>query len=72
MPKIKLKESDKFAILACDGLWDVLSNDLACSLASDGFRIGAPIEDICWGLVTAAINERKSSDNVSVTLLKFS
>lgn len=70
--KIKLKESDRFAILACDGLWDVLSNELACSLASDGFRIGAPIEDICWGLVTAAIKERKSSDNVSVILLKFS
>jgi len=70
--KIKLKETDRFAILACDGLWDVLSNDLACSLASDGFRIGAQIEDICWGLVTAAIKERNSSDNVSVTLLKFS
>jgi len=70
--KIKLKDTDKFAILACDGLWDVLSNELACSLASDGFRIGAQIEDICWGLVTAAIKERKSSDNVSVTLLKFS
>lgn len=70
--RVKLSESDKFAILACDGLWDVLSNELACCLVSDGLRIGAQVEDVCWGLVTAAINERKTTDNVSVTLLKFS
>lgn len=69
--KIHLKESDQFAILACDGLWDVLSNELAISLVSDGMRIKAPVEDICWGLVTAAIKERNSSDNVSVTVLKL-
>jgi len=70
--KVKLKETDKFAILACDGLWDVLSNELACCLVQDGLRIGAQVEDVCWGLVTAAIKERKTTDNVSVTLLKFS
>lgn len=69
--KIKLKETDKFAILACDGLWDVLSNDLACRLVEDGLLLGAPLDTVCWGLVTAAINERHSLDNVSVTLLKL-
>lgn len=68
--KINL-DQQKFAILACDGLWDVLSNDIACSLAGDGFRIGAGVSDVAWGLVHAAINEKKSTDNVSVIVLKF-
>lgn len=68
--KINL-DKQKFAILACDGMWDVLSNDIACSLAGDGFRIGAAPSDVAWGLVHAAINEKKSTDNVSVIVLKF-
>lgn len=69
--KIELDTSHEFAILACDGLWDVLSNDLVSALVSDGLTIKAPIEDISWSLVHSAINERNSTDNVSVLVLQF-
>eukprot|EP00494_Astrolonche_serrata_P002311 UN02317 len=69
--KIVLNQDIKFAILACDGLWDVFNNELALNLCRDGIRIGAKVEDICWGLVHSAINERHSKDNVSVLMIKF-
>jgi len=70
--KMKLEKQDKFAILACDGLWDVLSPGLACRLVADGLALGADADNICWSLVTMAIQERDSMDNVSVILLNFS
>jgi len=69
--KIQLNPNDhQFCILACDGLWDVMSNDLAITLCSDGFTI-ANSEAIGWSLVAAAIQHCKSLDNVSVIVLKF-
>jgi len=63
--------SHLFCILACDGLWDYLSTHLALSLASDGLMLGAGPEDVCWGLIRAALDEKSSRDNVSVLLMQF-
>lgn len=69
--KITLNSEDhEFCILACDGLWDVMSNSLAITLCRDGFTI-ANSEAIGWSLVAGAIEHCKSLDNVSVLVLKF-
>jgi len=62
--------SHLFAILACDGLWDYLSVPLALSLASDGLMLASP-EDVSWGLIRAALDEKASKDNVSVLLIQL-
>ena len=45
----KRDPEDECLILASDGLWDVLSNDLACEVASECLREGSP-SDVSRGL----------------------
>ena len=52
-------------ILACDGVWDVLTDQEAGNIIMDEYRrIGGPYEDAAQLLVSRAI-ERGSADNVT-------
>lgn len=67
----KLKHGDKFLIVACDGLWDVVTNDDATNFVlnmcydSYGKRINKPHLNISQKLAEYAIS-KGSTDNVSV------
>ena len=66
--KLKLKSSDKFIVLACDGLWDVMSNQEVVDFIlkyKDENKI-----DIGKELANYAINVKGSNDNVSL-IIKF-
>lgn len=60
---------DQFLILACDGLWDVLSDDEAVNLvndemlANDPIRASARLRDFAYA--------NGSMDNISVIFVKF-
>ena len=60
-----LKASDKFVILACDGVWDVLSDQQACDSVKAALELphGTP-EEAARKLVGDAYNG--SEDNISV------
>ena len=72
-------ESDSFLIIASDGLWDVVSNELACELVrrclegqsktrfSDGMR-GSPTAEAAALLAELAM-ARGSKDNISVVVV---
>lgn len=64
VPRRFLGPSD-LGILACDGLWDVMSNGLACRLARQ-----AGIPDACRVLVREAYRAG-SGDNISVMVVPF-
>jgi len=64
---------DKYLILGCDGLWDVLSNEdvenyLLQHIVS---KPDITLKEICSNLTTDAIKKYKSMDNVSVIIVKL-
>jgi len=60
---------DHFLLLACDGLWDVLSDTEACRLIVEGLhRLGSP-QEACDRLVETVLRSGKCTDNVSVVLV---
>ncbi|KAH7853910.1 hypothetical protein Vadar_007962 [Vaccinium darrowii] len=69
---------DECLILASDGLWDVLSNDLACEIASECLRqedegaatVFYPSQSASAAtLLTRLALGRRSSDNISVIVV---
>jgi len=61
---------DSFIILACDGLWDVLSNDEAVEFVYNALRAGRSLEMTTKSLVAKAYH-KGSADNISVVLATF-
>ena len=65
----KIKKSDKYLILACDGLWDVYnSNDVVNYIESQMNKHGN-IQICTRNLVLSAIHEKGSTDNVSCLIV---
>lgn len=70
--KYKLNENDKFIIIACDGLWDVMSNQDAVNFVLDlcfDISTGKIINEnfnVAKRLADYAINEKNSTDNVTI------
>lgn len=74
---------DECLILATDGLWDVLSNDLVCEVArkclagyrprrSKGFTEGSSAVAVAAALLTKLAVGRGSHDNISVVVVDLS
>jgi len=61
----------QFLILACDGLWDVVKNEVAINFVSRRLSESMHVETIVKELVNYAI-EIGSKDNVSIILVRFS
>jgi len=74
--KYTLKRNDKFIILACDGLWDVLSNQDAVNFILSNMSAtdkiinmsGYSKKNIAYKLASYAI-EKGSYDNVSIIII---
>lgn len=72
--QINLTDATKFLILACDGLWDVLSNDDAAAYVNN-FLNAADLRDLTRALTLCAQQlcqyavEQGSMDNVSVVIV---
>ncbi|KAL6079657.1 PPM-type phosphatase domain-containing protein [Balamuthia mandrillaris] len=72
-PEIELtihSPSDKFIILACDGLWDVLSNQEAVDIVLQYLLIHNSCEKAAEGLVREAL-KKGSLDNITVIIVYF-
>ena len=69
--KYKLSNSDKFIVLACDGLWDVLSNQEVVNFILEYRNYGADLKkdqiNIAQKLAQFAIDSG-SSDNITVII----
>jgi len=57
-------------ILACDGLWDVVTNETAVKFVGRRLTEGIPVAKIAHQLVDYALDKR-SFDNVSVLIVVF-
>lgn len=66
---MRILPEDEFVLLACDGLFDVYSNDEVVELVRRSLRKHGDAQRVCQELTHRAINERFSRDNVSVVLV---
>lgn len=64
----RLKTTDQFLILACDGLWDEVSSQDAVNFV---LKNKDKVPNIALSLGKWAINEKESTDNVSIIVIFF-
>lgn len=67
---VKRDESDEFLIIACDGIWDVMTNQESIDFVSNQLQIYENKSEICDNLIEECFN-RGSRDNMSVVLVTF-
>eukprot|EP01121_Diplochlamys_sp_Union-15-3_P005265 TRINITY_DN15593_c0_g1_i1.p1 TRINITY_DN15593_c0_g1~~TRINITY_DN15593_c0_g1_i1.p1 ORF type:complete len:234 (+),score=37.67 TRINITY_DN15593_c0_g1_i1:59-703(+) len=65
-----LKENDEFFIVACDGLWDVLSYQQVVDIASENLNQGKSCTEVSKILAEKAY-ELGSTDNISVIVVSL-
>ncbi|KAI5962198.1 MgPP2CL-1 [Candida pseudojiufengensis] len=66
----KIDEDDEFLIIACDGVWDVLSDAKACKFVSQCFAKGLNTSETSKKLCQLAI-DNSTMDNVTVMIVQF-
>jgi len=57
----RIKADDEFLILACDGIWDVMSNDELCDFVRDRMQVTENLEAICNCVVDTCLSKVQSS-----------
>lgn len=62
--------ADEFLILACDGLWDVLTSEEALGVVRQLFRRGSTIVKIAEDMLSHALY-KESKDNISAVLVQL-
>lgn len=66
---VTITDEDQFVLLACDGLYDVMTNDEIIQFVLEHMSKYKDTEKCCHDLTTEAIKHRNSRDNVSVILV---
>lgn len=64
------RETDEFLILACDGIWDVMTNEELCDFVRDRMQITDDLEAICNCVVDTCLS-KGSRDNMSIVIAAF-
>ena len=67
---VELTTNDKFLIVACDGLWDVASDQEACDVLLDPANESATAQQLANKLLIKALKQG-STDNVSILVIKL-
>ncbi|XP_007895039.2 protein phosphatase 1B isoform X1 [Callorhinchus milii] len=63
-------EEDEFIILACDGIWDVMSNEELCEFVRSRLEISDDLEKVCNWVVDTCLH-KGSRDNMSIVVIGF-
>ncbi|KAG7492504.1 hypothetical protein MATL_G00015270 [Megalops atlanticus] len=61
---------DEFVVLACDGIWDVMSNEELCQFVRSRLQVWNDLERVCNAVVDTCLH-KGSRDNMSVVLVCF-
>ncbi|KAL7869436.1 hypothetical protein AOLI_G00134240 [Acnodon oligacanthus] len=66
----RVPEEDEFVVLACDGIWDVMSNEELCEFVRSRLEVWDDLEKVCNSVVDTCLH-KGSRDNMSVVLVCF-
>ncbi|XP_076855836.1 protein phosphatase 1bb isoform X1 [Brachyhypopomus gauderio] len=66
----RVQEEDEFVVLACDGIWDVMSNEELCEFVHSRLEVWDDLEKVCNSVVDTCLH-KGSRDNMSVVLVCF-
>ena len=64
-----ITDNDQFLLLACDGLFDVFTEEEVVEFVKESLEDTGDPQKCCEALTDDAINNRNSRDNVSVILI---
>lgn len=67
--KRELKEEEDVLVLACDGLYDVMTNDKVGEWVRDGLKEGKGVQELADGITKHAIEKLFTRDNVTVIIV---
>ncbi|XDV50150.1 hypothetical protein PO909_019254 [Leuciscus waleckii] len=59
---------DEFVVLACDGIWDVMTNEELCAFVRSRLEVTDDLERVCNEVVDTCLH-KGSRDNMSVVLV---
>ncbi|CAJ1067086.1 protein phosphatase 1B [Xyrichtys novacula] len=65
---VRAPEQDQFVVLACDGIWDVMSNEELCEFVKSRLEVSDDLERVCNEVVDTCLH-KGSRDNMSVVLV---
>jgi len=65
------REGDQFLVLACDGVWDVMSNEELAEYIHSRMRLTSDLSEICNQVVDTCLY-KGSRDNMSIIILGLS
>ncbi|XP_060796200.1 protein phosphatase 1bb isoform X1 [Neoarius graeffei] len=64
----RVPDEDEFVVLACDGIWDVMSNEELCEFVRSRLEVCDDLEKVCNSVVDTCLH-KGSRDNMSVVLV---
>lgn len=67
---IERRPEDQFLILACDGIWDVMSNSDLCEYVRYKLMIEPSLENVCSSVIDVCLR-KGSRDNMSIIIVVF-
>jgi len=68
--KLRESEIDEFLVLACDGVWDVMTNEEIVSFVSARMRVTDDLEAIANEVIDTCLH-KGSRDNMSIIIIAF-
>lgn len=73
-PEFFVKErtsgDDEFLVLACDGVWDVMTNQDICDFISARMKVHDNLETVCNEVIDTCLH-KGSRDNMSIIIIAF-
>ncbi|KAM4619999.1 putative protein phosphatase, Mg2+/Mn2+ dependent, 1Nb (putative) [Polymixia lowei] len=67
---VERSPADEFLVLACDGVWDMITNEELCAFIHSRLRVCTDLRDVCAQVIDLCLY-KGSLDNISIILLCF-
>ncbi|XP_051734027.1 protein phosphatase, Mg2+/Mn2+ dependent, 1Nb (putative) [Ctenopharyngodon idella] len=67
---VERSPADEFLVLACDGVWDTVSNEELCAFIHSRLRVCTDLREVCSQVIDLCLY-KGSLDNISIILVCF-